>query len=164
MSEYIVVKHKIPKMSIILFDAKYVDGYAVVIKDGKTHKHLKKIRDAIASEHSLTALTKLPSVYKESVIKDIWGQKVYREYQEAKKEQNKPKCLKDREQMPNCKAMTADGKPCTTKALKDFEYCHHHITEDERIGPEIEKMGMRPKKDKKEVIDKLIKKIREGNK
>jgi hypothetical protein len=162
--EFVVIKHKLKGLETELLGIRYREGYAVIAKNTKVYHELKKIRNAIDAEFPITHLGKLACVINDKQIQYIWGKAVYDYYLKKKFEvQNTPEIVKKLAEAPECEHIKEDGQKCLSKAIKGASLCIHHIRFDERVKDDFEKMPVMPKKEKKALIQKLIKeKIRES--
>jgi len=161
--EFIVVKHKLPKIETVVMGIRYREGYAVVEKNSKTYKSLKTIKMAIIQELPITYLETLGCVVNDKQIQYIWGKEVYNYFLSKKlnTKSNEPQVLKEaNDKLPFCEHTKEDDTKCRNKALKVSDYCRAHILNDERLAEDFAKMPrIMAKPDRKKYIDKLIKKL-----
>lgn len=156
--EFIVVKHSLPGYEGEIHGVKYRQGYAVVIKNSRVYRDLKKIRPfAIKEEHDICKLADIKCVINERQIQYIWGKAVYDYYKQVKFKTDNPSDIRTiMENKESCAALTAKGTPCQNKVVDGSTYCIKHIQLDERIKEDCEKMGKMPVKEKKILLRKLI--------
>jgi len=161
--EFIVVKHKLPKIETTVMGVRYREGYAVVEKNSKTYKALKIMKMAVTKEFPITFLDTLGCVVNSRQIQYIWGKEIYHFFlsQKLRTESREPKELKEaNDKLPFCEFTKGDGNKCKIKALKVSEYCRAHLKEDERLAEDFQSMPKYMEKaDRKKYIDKLIKKL-----
>jgi hypothetical protein len=162
--EFVVVKHKLKGLETEILGVKYREGYAVVAKDTKTYQQLKKIRNAIDAEYPITHLENLSCVINDKQVRYIWGQAVFDYYIKKKHEvENMTDLQKGFSEAPECTHIKEDETKCLAKAMKNADYCIHHIKFDERVREDFESLPMMPKAEKKKLIKKIIKeKIKES--
>lgn len=157
-TEFIVVQHTFKGFEGEILGVKYRQGYAVVVKDSKTHKDLNKIRPRpIKAEFKITHLDNVSCVINPRQIQYIWGKAVYDYYKAVKFKTENPTDIRVQlEKLPTCSAKTATGSDCKNKVIEGSDYCKAHIQFDERIKADCEKLGIMPVKEKKKIINKLI--------
>ena len=157
-TEFVVVKHSLRGFEGELNGIKYREGYAVVVKNSKSYRDLKKFKPTpVQSEFDILKLEDLKCVINTRQIQYIWGRAVYDFYLSRKFKADNPTDIRVQlEKRESCKAKTKSGTDCKNKTLEGSEYCKSHIQFDPRIKEDCEKMGIMPVKEKKKVINKLI--------
>jgi hypothetical protein len=157
-TEFIVVQHTLRGFEGEIMGLKYRQGYAVVIKNSKTHRDLSKIKPKPnKKEFDITHLENLACVINPRQIQYIWGKAVYDYYKRVKFKTENPTDIRVQlEDMPKCVAKTKSGSDCMNKAITHSQYCKAHIQLDPRIKEDCEKLGIMPVKEKKFIINKLI--------
>jgi len=161
--EFIVVKHKLPKIETTVMGVRYREGYAVVEKNSKVYKSLKTMKMAITKEFPITYLDTLGCVVNSRQIQYIWGKEIYNYFltQKLNTESKEPQALKEaREKIPYCEFTKPDGNQCKSKSLKVSDYCKAHLKADERLAEDFANMPKYMEKaDRKKYIDNLVQKL-----
>ena len=86
--EYIVLRHTLRGVNHIVSGVRFRNSYAVVEKDSKTHKALKKIPVLRrAQEYPLTHLRALKFITRTADIRTVFGQDVYHKFLLAESKQ-----------------------------------------------------------------------------
>lgn len=140
--EFVVIKHKLRDINGMINGVKFRAGYAVVEKDSKTYKNLKKLPMLKnAPEYPLTHLRKLLFITRTYDVKLIYGQDVYHKYLEVlktelnqEKEEKETKAEEEHiEDIKRCNHRTVNGNLCKRPALEvsPAGYCKMHLLEDE---------------------------------
>jgi hypothetical protein len=165
--DYIVLKHTLRGVNYVINGVKFRNSYAVVEKNSKTYRDLKRIPVLkAAAEHPLTFLRKLPFITRPLDVKIVYGAEVFAQYlKDLDKELNKEAVEKKVEQEIKhvveeklCSYKTVKNELCKEKCLEQSPsgYCMRHILEEPRLlelGIEVPKFI--PKKEKWEMKQKV---------
>lgn len=173
--DYIVIKHALRGVNIIINGVKFRESYAVVEKNSKTHLGLKKVPVLHgAKEHPITFLRHLKFITRPMDVKIIYGQDVYAKYiaelskelaKEAvqKKEESEVKHVQE-DKLCSFKTIFSGGTElCKEKALDESPsgHCLKHILHDPKLAElGIEVPQFIPKKDKKKVREDVSAQLR----
>jgi hypothetical protein len=165
--DFVVLKHTLRGVNYTINGIKFRNSYAVVEKNSKTYKDLKRIPVLKASEeYPLTFLRKLSFITKPNDVKIVYGVEVYTHYmKELEKELHKEKEEKKvQEEIKHiveqklCSYNTVRNDLCKEKALEHSPsgYCLRHILEE----PKLLELGIDvprfiPKKEKWEMKQKV---------
>ena len=169
--DFIVLKHTLRGVNYVINGVKFRHGYAVVEKNSKTYRDLKRIPVLkAAAEHPLTFLRKLSFITRPLDVKIVYGAEVFAQYlKELDKELNKEAVEKKVEQEIKhvveeklCSYKTVKNELCKEKCLEQSPsgYCMRHILEEPRLlelGIEVPKFI--PKKEKWETKQKVAEEL-----
>lgn len=183
--EFIVLKHTLRGVNYTINGIKFRNGYAVVEKDSKTHRELKRIPVLKGSqEYPLIFLRKLPFITRPNDVKIVFGVDVFFEYNkqlqteivketQEKKVENEIKHVQEHKRC-SCKRLgtnkkASDNDLCAFVALEHSPsgYCLKHILQE----PKLQEFGIDvprfiPKVDKQKyrikVSEELAKLKKEG--
>jgi hypothetical protein len=165
--EYVVLKHTLRGVNHTINGIKFRNSYAVVEKDSKTYRDLKRIPVLKASEEfPLTFLRKLSFITRPLDVKIVYGADVFAQYlknleKELSKEAEEKKIEQEIKHIVEhklCSYKTVKNDLCKDKALEHSPsgYCLRHILEEPRLlefGIEVPKFI--PKKEKWAMKEKV---------
>jgi len=176
--DFIVLKHTLRGVNYVINGVKFRNSYAVVEKNSKTYRELKKIPVLkAAAEHPLTFLRKLSFITRSLDVKIVYGAEVYSQYmkqlnEELNKEAVEEKIEQEVKHVAEerlCSYRTPKEELCKEKCLEQSPsgYCLKHVLEDPRLlelGIEVPRFI--PKKEKwdmrRNVAKELTKLQKEG--
>jgi hypothetical protein len=130
--DYIVLKHTLRGVNHVINGVKFRNSYAVVEKNSKTYRDLKRIPVLkAAAEHPLTFLRKLPFITRSLDVKIVYGAEVFAQYmKDLNKELAKEAIEKKIEQEIK---HIVEEKLCSYKTVKN-ELCKEKCLDESPSG------------------------------
>lgn len=173
--EYVVLRHTLKGVNHVINGVKFRNGFAVVEKDSKTYRDLKRIPVLrAAKEFPLILLKDLSFITRPSDVKVVFGADVYVEFLKAYEAHNTKEAQESKiqeeiahvvEHKKCSHRFTSNGKAdelCAMDALEQSPsgYCMRHLLQDPRLqefGIEVPKFI--PKKEKQEWREQVSEKL-----
>lgn len=172
--EFIVLKHQLRGVNYTINGVRFRDSYAVVEKNSKIYRTLKKMPILRNSqEYELTHLKNLKFVTRNSDVKMVYGQEVFVAFTRAlvkKEEEQKQIELEEAQKelevehlLIKCSKPLDSGALCSNDKfdLSPSGYCKNHLLDD----PKLEELGVEiphatfGRENRKKARNKIIKQL-----